>query len=43
MKYGFLRTAAVSPDLKVADPEYNARQIAEIIGAQEEAGAARME
>ena len=38
MKYGFLRTAAVSPDLKVADPEYNARQIAEIIGAQEEAG-----
>ncbi len=31
MKYGFLRAAAVSPDLKVADPAYNAARMCEAI------------
>lgn len=31
MKHGFLRTAAVTPKIKVADPEYNAAQIIELI------------
>lgn len=38
MKYGFLRTAAISPALKVADPSYNAARVAECIRAQAEKG-----
>ena len=38
MKYGFLRVAAASPALKVADPAYNAARIAEVIGAQAQKG-----
>lgn len=34
MKYGFLRAAAASPALRVADPAYNAQKIAGIIGEQ---------
>ena len=33
MKYGFLRAAAVSPALKVADPAYNAARIADLRAA----------
>ena len=38
MKYGFLRAAAVSPALKVADPAYNAARIAEAITAHAQKG-----
>ena len=38
MKYGFLRAAAVSPALKVADPAYNAARIAEAIAAHAQNG-----
>lgn len=38
MKYGFLRAAAASPALKVADPQYNAKKIADIIDEQAERG-----
>ena len=38
MKYGFLRAAAVSPALKVADPAYNAARIAEAIAAHAQKG-----
>lgn len=38
MKYGFLRTAAVSPQLRVADPAYNAARMIEVIGRQAEKG-----
>lgn len=31
MNDGFLRTAAVTPKIRVADPEYNARQITDLI------------
>ncbi len=31
MKDGFIRVAAVTPKIKVADPEYNAQQIIELI------------
>ena len=34
MKHGFIKTAAVTPKIRVADPEYNAR---EIIGLMQEA------
>ncbi len=38
MKYGFLRAAAASPALKVADPVYNAARIIEVIEAQAQKG-----
>lgn len=38
MKYGYLRAAAASPALKVADPAYNAARICEVIRAQAERG-----
>lgn len=38
MKYGFLKVSAVSPDLRVGDPVYNADKIAEAIRAQAEKG-----
>ena len=38
MKYGFLRVAAASPALRVADPAYNAAHIIDVIGAQAEKG-----
>lgn len=38
MKYGFLRAAAASPALKVADPAYNAARIIEVIEAQAQKG-----
>ena len=38
MKYKFLRAAAVSPALKVADPAYNAARICEAIEAQAKEG-----
>ena len=38
MKYGFLRVAAASPSLKVADPAYNAARISEVIEQQAKKG-----
>ena len=38
MKYGFLRVAAASPALKVADPAYNAARIIEVIEQQAQKG-----
>ena len=38
MKYGYLRAAAVSPALRVADPAYNAARICEAIGEAENRG-----
>lgn len=38
MKYGFLRVAAASPALKVADPAYNAARIIEVIEQQAKKG-----
>lgn len=38
MKYGFLKASAVAPDLRVADPVYNADRIVEAIKAQAEKG-----
>ena len=38
MKYGFLRVAAASPSLKVADPAYNAVRIIEVIEQQAKKG-----
>ncbi len=38
MKYQFLKVAAASPDLRVADPAYNAKKIIEIIETQAEKG-----
>ncbi len=38
MKYGFLRVAAASPSLKVADPAYNAAHIVEVIEQQAKKG-----
>ncbi len=38
MKHQFLKAAAVSPDLKVADPAYNAAQIIQTIQAHAEKG-----
>lgn len=38
MKYGFLKASAVAPDLRVADPAYNADRIVEAIKAQAEKG-----
>ena len=39
MHDGFLRVAAVSPDLRVADPSFNAREIARMAKQAEAAGA----
>lgn len=38
MKHGFLRAAAASPALRVADPQYNAEKITEVILKQAETG-----
>ncbi len=38
MKHQFLKVAAASPELRVADPAFNAQKIIEIIGAQAEKG-----
>lgn len=38
MKHGFVKVAAASPDLRVADPAYNAKKIIEIIEAQAQKG-----
>ena len=38
MKYGFLRAAAASPALRVADPAYNAARIIEVIAQQAKKG-----
>ncbi len=38
MKHQFLKAAAVSPELKVADPAYNAKKIVEVIERQAEKG-----
>ena len=38
MKYNFVKAATASPALKVADPQYNAQKIIEIIRAQAEKG-----
>ena len=38
MKHSFIKVAAASPDLKVADPAYNAQKIIEIIKSQAEKG-----
>lgn len=39
MKHGFIKVAAVSPKIKVADPEYNAGEICKKIDEAVEAGA----
>ena len=39
MKYGFVKVAAVTPKIKVADPHYNAKVICEEIEAAAERGA----
>ena len=38
MKYGFIKTAAITPEIKVADTEFNAGQIIELIEKAEKAG-----
>ncbi len=38
MKYGFVKVAAASPELRVADPKFNAKKIIEIIGEHAENG-----
>lgn len=38
MKYGFVKAAAASPELRIADPAYNAKKIIEIIKEQSGAG-----
>ena len=38
MKYGFVKAAAASPDLRIADTAYNAKKIIEIIEKQAERG-----
>ena len=38
MKHGFVKAAAASPELRVADPAFNAQKIIEIIKAQAEKG-----
>lgn len=39
MKYGFIKTAAITPEIKVADTEFNAEQIICLIEKAEKAGA----
>ena len=38
MKHGFVKVAAVSPELRVADPAFNAEKIIQAIRDQAEAG-----
>ena len=38
MKYGFVKVAAASPELRVADPAFNAKKIIEVIEAQAKKG-----
>ena len=38
MKHGFVKVAAASPELKVADPAYNAKKIGKVIEEQHERG-----
>ena len=38
MKYGFVKVAAATPEIRVADPAYNARQIVSLIREAAEAG-----
>ena len=38
MKHGFVKAAAASPELRVADPAFNAEKIIEVIRAQAEKG-----
>ena len=40
MQYGFVKTAALTPSIRVADCAYNARQIIEVLRAAAAAGAA---
>ncbi len=39
MKQGFIKAAALTPKVKVADPEYNMEQICRLMDAAEQAGA----
>ena len=39
MRHGFIKVAAVTPDIKVADVEYNAAQICDGIDRAEKLGA----
>lgn len=39
MKYGFIKTAAITPEIKVADADFNAEQIIGLIEKAEKAGA----
>ena len=39
MQYGFVKTAALTPSIRVADCAYNARQIIEVLRAAAAAGA----
>jgi len=38
MKHGFVKVAAASPELRVADPRYNAQKIIEVIEKQAKKG-----
>lgn len=38
MKHGFVKVAAASPELRVADPEYNAQKMIEVMEAQAKKG-----
>lgn len=40
MKHGYIKAAAVTPDIRVADPVYNGKKIREKIDEAQEAGAA---
>ena len=39
MQYGFVKTAALTPSIRVADCAYNARQIIEVLRGAAAAGA----
>ena len=39
MKHGFIKAAAITPDLKVADPVYNSQVICQKIEEAEKEGA----
>ena len=38
MKHGFVKVAAAAPEIKVADPQYNAQQIIETMRKSDELG-----
>lgn len=38
MKHGFIKAAAVAPELRVGDPAYNAEKMIEVVRAQAERG-----